>query len=56
LDWLRLRDVADQFAGFETRGGRAFEQFAAEWEALTTARRERLDLIRELSAPAVGAS
>ena len=69
---LRLREVADQLGMFEARYGRAFEQFAAdwnagrvadrfahrierdfmEWEALTMERRELLDLIRELAAPA----
>ena len=35
LDALRLRlhDVADQLAGFESRYGRTFEQFAADWNA-----------------------
>ena len=69
---LRLREVADQLGRFEACYGRAFEQFAAdwnagrvadrfahrierdfiEWEALTMERRELLDLIRELAAPA----
>ncbi len=69
---MRLRAVAEQLGTFEARYGRAFEQFAAdwntgriadrfahrierdfmEWEALTMERRELLDLIRELAAPA----
>lgn len=69
---MRLREVAEQLGMFESRYGRAFEEFEVdwnaarvadrfshrverdfmEWEALTMERRELLDLIRELAAPA----